>query len=140
MSDRETDRRPMTEAALDALLESAAARQPEPLPERLRARLLSEALREMPPPAPVARRPRPATGGHLARLWRLLGGTPGLAGMSAAGLAGLWIGVAPPEPVAGLSSAFWQGAGLISTDLAQWSDDDPIGFEDDPLLALLADD
>jgi hypothetical protein len=140
MSDRETDRLPMTETALDALLDAAARRQPDPLPERLRARLLAEALREMPAPALAAPRRVEGAGARLARLWRLLGGVPGMAGMSAAGLAGLWIGVAPPEPVAGISSAFWQGAGLISPELAGWSDDDPLGFDDDPLLALLADD
>ncbi len=135
MTDRKTDKQLTPPDALDALLDRAAARMPDPLPDRLRARLLSEALAQMPPPARPASASRGA--GSLARLWRALGGAPGLAGLTTAGFAGLWIGAMPPEPVAGLSAALWQGAALVGPDPGGWTADTPAGFEDDPLLALL---
>jgi hypothetical protein len=140
MSDRDPNRIPMADAALDALLAHAADRPPGPLPDRLRARLLAEALQAMPPtaPRPAAGNKRPA--GWLSQLWQGMGGAPGLAGLTAAGVAGLWIGAAEPDPVAGVASAFWQGAGLLGAEPGAWSDDALAGLEPDPLLALLGDD
>jgi hypothetical protein len=135
MTDRNADRPPLPEATLDALLRDAATRAPEPLPDRLRARLFADALAEL-PPAAVAPRRRPGLAERLARLWQPLGGAPGLGALTAAGLVGLWIGAAAPEPVADVPAAFWQGAALIGADLAGRPGDDP--FADDPLLALLA--
>ncbi len=140
MSDRDPNRIPMADSALDALLAHAAVRPPEPLPDRLRARLLTEALQAMPPPAPVPVAREARTAGWMSQLWRGLGGAPGLTGMTAAGVAGLWIGAAEPDAVAGVASAFWQGAGLLGADPGAWSDDALAGLEPDPLLALLGDD
>jgi hypothetical protein len=120
--------------ALDALLAHAAARAPDPLPDALRARMLSDALTQMPPPRPSIAQPRRSS---LARIWQAIGGVPGFAGMATAGLAGVWIGAAGPDPVSGLSTALWQGAALVSPDLVDWQVDAPDGFEVDPLLALL---
>jgi hypothetical protein len=73
------------------------------------------------------------------RFWRSVGGAPGLAGLTAAGVAGVWIGATQPEPVAGLHAALWQGAALFNPDLADWSEDALPGFENDVILAFLED-
>lgn len=130
------DRRPVPETELDALLAQAAVQPPAAVPERLRARLLADALEHLPPPARAA---TPLSGlGHLARLWQSLGGAPGFACLTAAGLAGVWIGIAPPAPVADLHAALFEGAGLVRPEFTLWGDDSPAGFGDDTLLALLA--
>ena len=141
MTDRDTEKRPAAAMELDAALARLGERAPDPLPDRLRARLLAAALAEMPAPSPApssaSAAPQRGSGPWL-RLWQILGGAPGLSGLTAAGLAGLWIGAAAPAPVAGLSGALWQGAALVSPDLAGWTAEAPAGFDDDPLLALLA--
>jgi|GEM_PF-1407112 len=127
---------PATMDGLDALLVRAAARAPAPLPDALRARLLADALAQMPAPARPARASAREPG-ILAQLWQTLGGSPGLAGLTAAGIAGLWIGAAAPGPVAGLPQALWQGAALVGSDTAGWDDDALAGFDDDSILALM---
>lgn len=137
MSEQKKDRQPLTEEALDRVLSRAAAAPADPLPNALRSRLLADALAQMPAPTRPAPRPAP---GRLSRLLAQLGGASGMAGLTAAGLAGFWIGTATPDPAGGLSGALWQGAALVSPSLAEWTADAPEGFEDDLLLALLAGD
>ncbi|MCC7320840.1 MAG: hypothetical protein IT542_07670 [Rubellimicrobium sp.] len=69
------------------------------------ARLVTQA-EAMQPPAPV-RAPAPAPApGAVVRLWRAVaGGWPALAGLTAAVVAGFWIGYAPPAPVGNLLSS-----------------------------------
>jgi hypothetical protein len=124
---------PLSDATLDALLAQAAARPPAPLPEHLHARLIADALAQKPQVAPR----RQGLTDRLSQLWQSLGWAPGMAGLATAGVAGLWIGAASPEPVANLSAAFWQGAALVSPDLALLAEEAPFDFADDPLLALL---
>lgn len=96
-------RKPLSETELDALFAQARRADPAPLDPDFAARLIARAQ---------AAQPRPARPGWLARLRAALadvGGAPGLAGLGAAGVAGLWIGLADPV---GAATYVLQGAGL----------------------------
>ncbi len=41
--------------------------------------------------------------------------------MGAAGVAGVWIGVAEPGPTADLVSGFWQGAAWVAPTTSGWA-------------------
>jgi len=97
MSTNETDRR--QEAALAPFFEAARAQAPEPSPDLL-ARVLADA--EAAQAQPVARRPVPRSG-LWTRIAQGLGGWPGLTGLGAAALAGLWIGLAMPATLPGIT-------------------------------------
>jgi len=73
---------------LDRLLDEVAADTPE-VPEALMSAVLRDAALEI--PRPVAPRP-----GVWDTLMDLVGGWPAVGGMAAAGVAGLWLGIAPP--------------------------------------------
>jgi len=86
---------------LDVYFEAARAQAPGPSPDLL-ARVLAdaEATQQAHPTAALARAPasRP---GIAARLYRLLGGWPAMAGLATAALTGIWIGPALPEGLVG---------------------------------------
>lgn len=106
------------EAGLDALFAEARARDADPLPISLNARLLATALEAQP------RRSGPS--GLWARLRAALaeiGGAPGLAGVGAAGLAGVWIGFAGPAGTGDLVTQFWQGAATVTPGLSTYVGD-----------------
>ena len=92
-----TDDDEQTEAALAPFLAAARAEAPLPSPELL-ARVLEAAEAEQARIARPARGPAPR-GGLCARIRQGLGGWPALAGLTAAGLAGLWVGLALPVGV-----------------------------------------
>lgn len=98
---------------LDALLAKAARTRPA-LPEALQARILADAAALQPRPPAAARAVRQ---GWLATLADILGGSGALAGMAAAALAGLYIGVSQPAPLTALTSALWNETPLDSLDL-----------------------
>ena len=85
--------------ALDACFEAARAAPLEPSPELL-ARVLADAdaeyARTAMPPARVQPLPR---AGRLGQAIRTLGGWPAMGGLAAATVAGIWIGLSPPEGV-----------------------------------------
>lgn len=86
---------------LDIFFEAARSQAPAPSPDLL-ARVLAEAeaMQAAPPhPAPA---PRPR---FAARLYRLLGGWPAMAGLASAVLTGIWIGTALPEGLLGAAEA-----------------------------------
>jgi hypothetical protein len=94
---------------IDGLLEAhfAAARQTTP-PEALLARVLADAEAARPVAGGVRAGPGrrlSAPGGAFSRLRAALGGWPALAGLAAATMAGLWIGVAAPSAL----GAGWLG-------------------------------
>jgi hypothetical protein len=101
---------------LDGLLAEAAAR-PSTLPDGLMARILSDAdaLQPRPRPVPVAQ-PAPASRGWLANLADWFGGGFALAGMSAAAVSGLYLGLAQPASILALSDAL-AGGTVESLDL-----------------------
>jgi len=94
MSDKE-----QAEGGIDVFFEAARAQAPGPSPDLL-ARVLAdaEATRQAHPTAALAPAPRP---GIAARLYRLLGGWPAVAGLATAALTGIWIGTALPEGLLG---------------------------------------
>lgn len=85
-----------------------AARAEAPLPDAdFMARIQAQALAEM----PVAQaRVAPEPDGIFAQIREALGGWKGIAGLTAACAAGLWLGLSPPEAL----SSYWSGqsAGL----------------------------
>lgn len=108
----------MRDTDLDDLF--AKARHAAPLPSvDLMARILRDAEAAMPPPAPIRSAPiRPARLPRRSWVLVLFGGGGVLAGLATATVAGVWIGMQQPAPVA---EALWRGdaaAQLDSMDLA----------------------
>jgi len=130
-----TDRRQdhpgaLDEGALDALFAEARDGTPAPLSDRLRARLVEAALDAR----PLQGRPVQGQPGWWARLRAALadvGGAPSLAGVGAAGLAGVWIGFAAPGPTADLVSSVWPGS------RQDWVSATDLGLAGSDLLALI---
>jgi len=118
MTDRKDDRDDRG-AADSAKLESffAAGRAEKPRPDGdFLARMESAALAEQPaarpvPVAPVAHRP-----GFLGHIREVLGGWTGVAGLVAAGAAGIWIGVSPPDGLTVFWSVDASGLGALGVD------------------------
>jgi len=98
MSDKD-----QAEGGLDVFFEAARAQAPGPSPDLL-ARVLADAdaTRQAHPTVGLAPAPRP---GIAARLYRLLGGWPAMAGLVTAALTGIWIGTALPEGLVGPEEA-----------------------------------
>jgi hypothetical protein len=98
MSDKD-----QAEGGLDVFFEAARVQAPGPSPDLL-ARVLADAdaTRQAHPAAGPAPAPRP---GIAARLYRLLGGWPVMAGLATAALTGVWIGTALPEGLIGQAEA-----------------------------------
>ncbi|MBC7154195.1 MAG: dihydroorotate dehydrogenase [Rhodobacteraceae bacterium] len=86
-------------------LAAGRAARPDPSAD-LMARIVADALAEMPAPRPLSR-PAPAAPprrGVRARIAALTGGWGNLGGLVAATLVGVWIGFAAPGPLAALSA------------------------------------
>lgn len=83
---------------LDDIFAQARAQAPQP-GDALMARVLEGAV----PPASPAHCPRRQ--GLWARLSDSLGGWPALGGLAAATVAGVWIGIAPPDSVENLAAS-----------------------------------
>lgn len=102
---------------IDSLLDEAAHRPVPPMDAALMARIVADADRFM-PAGPVAGGAVAATG------WRdvlaLLGGWPAVGGVVAAGVAGLWIGVAPPQLIDEAVSGLF--GGTVAVDLTGLGD------------------
>lgn len=119
---------------IEAELRALGDMPPPDLPATLTARLMADALAAMPQavasaaPAAPARDSRDSQG-WLVRLGLLLdealARAPGVAGLAAAGLAGVWIGFAPPTPAEGVADLFWQGAAALSPAFEPYVDNVP---------------
>ncbi|PRX35086.1 hypothetical protein SAMN05216257_102439 [Meinhardsimonia xiamenensis] len=100
--------RALGEAELELFFEAARSQAPEP-PSRLMARILADAEGALAAPAAArATRRRPSL---PALVGRVLGGWPALAGLSAAAVAGLAIGLGAPETVEGVAVAVLSDGG-----------------------------
>ncbi len=106
---------------LDALFIDAQQNPPVPS-EALMARITAQGRALQPnvvPPRPA----RPAVAQSRGRAWLMgffMGGARGAglggAGLAAAGLVGLWMGLNPPAPLAGLGEALWQNGSISLVD------------------------
>lgn len=99
---------------IDALLRDVAATRPK-VPDALMAAVLRDAARVQPAPLPRAQ-PRP---GLWQTIMDLVGGWPALGGLAAAGVAGVWLGIAPPVALEGAAAAalgLSQSVDLIGVD------------------------
>ncbi len=112
--------------ALDALF--AEVRDVAPVPgDDLMTRILADAAIAMRPVA--AQMPTPGVAPQPVRSgWRgtlaAIGGWPALGGMALATMAGVWIGVAPPDSLTTLASGVWGE----TVALQLYPDDDPFGL------------
>lgn len=93
---------------LDALFAEAALMRAEPS-AGLEARILADADRLQPKPQPLARpvisaKPQSGAFGWVTGLTDVLGGMRAVAGLSLAGLTGLYLGVAQPGAVQSLTA------------------------------------
>lgn len=100
----------------------AQARSAGPVPSSdLMARVMSDAVQMQPAPATLAPvRAQARKPGFIAQLMEALGGWPALAGLTTATVAGVWIGISPPDtlgdPLANLLSAETTTTAYLSFD------------------------
>lgn len=95
--------------ALDDLFAAARAEAAAPASPDFLARVLADAYDAQPDPAPApapAALAPPARPGLWARASAAFGGGFALAGMGTAGIAGLWLGFAPPTGLGPLADTF----------------------------------
>ena len=114
--------------ALDELFSRARAAAPEPDPALL-ARIVADAqavdqLRRAPVrPEQVRPAARPERTGWFVSVLAALGGWPAMGSLTVAAVAGLWIGVAPPDSLAAVTGAFggviWGDTVTLSLDPAE---------------------
>ena len=102
---------------IDALLSDVARHPVAPMDAALMARLVEDADRLMPQPV--------GAGGAVAVTgWRgalgLIGGWPAMGGLVAAGVVGLWIGIAPPDVVDDAVAGLFGGD--VALDLTGFGD------------------
>lgn len=79
------------------------------VPDDLFARILADAdavQRGFSAPVSAATVPAAARGGLLATLLGVLGGWPAVGGLASAGVAGVWLGFAPPTAVSTVASDY----------------------------------
>ncbi|MEO7380113.1 MAG: dihydroorotate dehydrogenase [Paracoccaceae bacterium] len=106
------------EPDLDTMFAMASRQRVDPS-DGLTARILADAAAMQPGRSVVAATPRQ---GWLATLAEWLGGTGALAGMSAAALTGLYLGVVQPAPVQALTALLSTDTTIDSLDLLPSSD------------------
>jgi hypothetical protein len=94
----------LEDAALDALFATARDTDPMPSPE-LMQRVMSDAMGVQ-----VLQHSQPAAAQQTQSLWRgmlaALGGWPALAGLATACVAGVWVGVNPPDLISDSAATF----------------------------------
>ncbi|THD85834.1 dihydroorotate dehydrogenase [Aliigemmobacter aestuarii] len=120
----------MTDDQLDDLFATARETRAEASPDFL-ARVLADAYAAQPEPdttpaaMPAALAPRAAPPGLWARLSAAFGGSFGLAGVATAGLAGVWLGFAPPAGLSPLTETLLPvtATAAIGVDLMPGLDD-----------------
>lgn len=123
MMTRDHSQEDLTTAGLDDLFAELRA-VPTEVPDRLMARVMADAARLQPSLIPVgAAAPRPAPRGWLALLAGLFGGGASVAGLVAAGAAGIWIGFAQPFELGfDLQASTLDSLDFFPADLDQWSE------------------
>lgn len=95
---------------LETFFEAARAAPAEP-DAALMARVLADAGRvQAERRAAAVTRPLRAVPGWRATLAEAIGGWPAMAGLAAAMVAGIWIGVSPPAALAGIAQTVLGGA------------------------------
>ncbi|SEM98060.1 hypothetical protein SAMN04488077_110102 [Roseovarius tolerans] len=100
MSDKD-----QADGGLDVFFEAARGHAPIPSPDLL-ARVFADAeTTQQAGPSTAPARVSATPDGLAARLYRLLGGWPAMAGLATAALTGIWIGTALPEGLIGTAEA-----------------------------------
>ena len=110
-----------TQDDLDQIFAAAVAARPRPSPA-LMARVMADAALLQPRLAAFVPKANVAPRGWFGALAKVLGGGRSLAGMSAAALTGLYLGIAQPSPVQALTSILSGTTTLDNLDLLPASD------------------
>ena len=84
-----------SDTELNDLFDSIKVQKPLPSDD-LMARVLADADALQPEPQVIS---NPRSSQPRASLWDMIGGWPALTGVAAAGVAGLWLGIAPPTSI-----------------------------------------
>ena len=101
------------EARLEAAFEAARAARPEPSAD-LMARVLADAEASQAGfTATPGARARPRYG-YLRQFFEALGGWPAMAGLTAAGIAGVWLGVSPDVGLSDALASFLGAGDMVS--------------------------
>lgn len=95
----------------------------DPVPgDGLLSRIMADAAAEQPHRVREVSQPR---AGILTQLKEAIGGWPAFAGMATATVAGIWIGINPPDTMAEWTANVWFGdEGAISAEFASDFDND----------------
>lgn len=118
---------PENDDFLDAFFDDAKKSTPD-MPDGLMARMMADAQAETDRRAKIAVATAPKS--FWSQIWGAVGGWPALAGLSAATLTGVWIGLNPPAAV---SDTMAQVLGQDGTAVSDYMFDPVSGFE----LAML---
>ena len=108
-----TDKKPLDDFELDALLADAARDAPVPSDD-LMARIMIDAQAEI-AVAPVAR-PAEIRQGWLASIIASIGGWPAAAGLATAAVTGLMIGLVPPTSLLELADDYLVASSMYEFD------------------------
>ena len=108
---------------LDAYFDDAKKSSPA-IPDALMARIVADAAAETDRRTQMAARVEPVS--VWRQIWQAVGGWPAIAGLSAATLTGVWIGLNPP---ANVSNALAQAIGQDSESTTDYLFDPVSGFE-----------
>ncbi|MFK7764826.1 MAG: hypothetical protein AB8B62_16305 [Roseobacter sp.] len=101
--------------AVERLL-SRARGADDGVPRALSARILADALREQPVPAPIHKK------AHVWQNWfGEFGGWPAFSGLVAASCVGFWIGISPPEGIGDPSAWLLDDTSATYDDAAELS-------------------
>lgn len=108
---------------LDGYFDDAKKSSPA-IPDALMARIVADAAAETDRRAQMRARVEPVS--VWRQIWQAVGGWPAIAGLSAATLTGVWIGLNPP---ANVSNALAQAIGQESESTTDYLFDPVSGFE-----------
>ena len=105
---------------LDLFFDAARRADDLPLPDGFLTRVEAQAIEVQPPAAQLetalSNPENTASPGPLAQLVAAIGGWPAMAGLATAGIAGLWIGIAPPAALATMAGTLTEGVTGITSD------------------------
>jgi hypothetical protein len=100
---------------LDLFFDAARRADDLPLPVGFLARVEAQAIEEQ-PTISLGGSENTASPGPLAQLLAAIGSWPAMAGLATAGIAGLWIGIAPPAALATMAGTLPDGVTGSTSD------------------------
>ena len=108
-----TDKRPLDDLELDDLFSAAKSQAVTPSGDLL-ARIMLDAETQAATHAPIA--PAPERQGFIASLLGVIGGWPAAAGLATATVAGVVIGISPPDVLETWSASYLADANIFELE------------------------